>query len=305
MNTSFSIRAHAKINLSLRVLGRRPDGYHDLETVFQALMLHDTLDFEVRAGPFALACDTGGVPLDDRNLVWQAARSVWNRAGRGGDPAGALVRLRKRIPMQGGLGGGSSNAAAALVAFASLWLPDAEADPATLGHMAAAIGADVRFFLCGGTALGLDRGDRVLPLADVEPRHVVLVFPPFGVSTPAAYGWLDEARAGGRADLQAGGGVSMPGGVHLAVHNELEPPVAARHPEIGQARDALLASGAEAAAMSGSGSTVFGLFRERGQAARAAGALRGNGWRTLLTRTASRRQSSPARWSLSGRGPLV
>jgi len=287
---AFSLRAHAKVNLCLRVLDLRPDGYHNLETVFQALALHDTLDFEPRKGPLALGCDMPGIPLDERNLVWRAARLVWSCAGRRGEPAGVHVRLRKRIPAQGGLGGGSSDAAAALVGFARLWRP--HEDIATLGEMGATVGADVPFFLCGGTALGLNRGDRIFPLADIEPRHVALVFPPFGISTPAAYRWLDEEREEGLPGACFGRGLPLAASVRLPVGNDLEAPVGRRHAEIGQLRDALLGFGAEAAAMSGSGSTVFGLFERRDHAARAAGALRREGWETLLTRTASRRQSS-------------
>lgn len=286
----FSLRAHAKVNLSLAVLDLRADGYHNLETVFQALGLHDTLDFEPARGLLRLSCDVPGVPLDEQNLVWQAARLAWACAGRPGEPAGVHVRLRKRIPAQGGLGGGSSNAATALVAFARLWLP--RADASALAEMAGRLGADVPFFLCGGTALGLDRGDRVFPLADIDPRHVVLVFPPFGVPTPSAYGWLDESRAEGLPGATPAGGVLLAGSVKLPVVNDLEPPVARRHPQIALLREALVSSGAEAAALSGSGSTVFGLFRDRERAAQAAEALRRNGWTALLTRTVSRRQSA-------------
>jgi 4-diphosphocytidyl-2-C-methyl-D-erythritol kinase len=288
---AFSLRAHAKVNLRLAVLQRRADGYHDLETVFQSLALHDVLEFEARPGPLALSCDMPGVPLDARNLVWSAASLVWGCAGRLGEPAGVHVRLRKRIPAQGGLGGGSSDAAAALLAFAALWLPGE--DLPTLADLGASLGADVPFFLCGGTALGLLRGDRIFPLADLEPRYVVLVLPPFGVSTPAAYEWLDEARGQGLPGACFEQELRLTGSVRLRVGNHLQPPVERRHPEIGRLREALLASGAEAAAMSGSGSTVFGLFGTRERAAGAAAALRREGWKALVTRTASRRQSAP------------
>ena len=303
MPLSLSLRAHAKLNLSLRVLGVRPDGYHDLETVFQSLALHDTLDFEMREGPLALTCTSESVPLDARNLVWQAAAVVWACSGRRGEPEGVRVHLRKRIPVQGGLGGGSSDAAAALLGFARLWAPGLE--ESGLAEAAVRLGADVAFFLCGGTALGLARGDRIFPLADLEARHVVLVCPPFGVSTPEAYGWLDADRAAGTAPAMPSGTLPLPGGVSLPVVNDLEPAVARRHPEIGQLRDSLRECGAEAAAMSGSGSTVFALFTGRERAAAAAAGLRRDGWRALLTRTAGRRQSSLGPRSLSGRGPLV
>ena len=292
----FSVRAHAKVNLSLRVLDARPDGYHDLETVFQALALHDTLDVEPHKGRLELSCDMPGVPLDENNLAWRAATLVWRCSGRSGEPGGVRLHLRKRIPAQGGLGGGSSNAAAALVGLAGLWLPGA--DLAILHDLGASIGADVPFFLCGGTALGLHRGNRVFPLADLPAWHVVLVFPPFGVSTPAAYGWLDEAREAGGISPGGYGQLQLAGGVAIDVRNDLEMPVVRRHPQIGQLRNALVALGAEGAAMSGSGSTVFGLYSSRDRAASAAAALRREGWQTLVTRTASRRQSSLP-------GPLV
>ena len=105
-----TVRAHAKINLDLRVLGTRPDGFHELRTVFQALALHDTIECIPREGPFAIECDAAGVPLDRANLVWRAADALWRSLRRDGPVRDVLVRIQKRIPLQGGLGGGSTDA---------------------------------------------------------------------------------------------------------------------------------------------------------------------------------------------------
>ncbi len=201
------IPAHAKINLHLAIGGRRPDGYHDVETVLQTLALHDTLTFEhsdssdrhsdgnrVSDGgaTFTLRCDVAGVPLDSSNLVARAAALLVEAAGLGATP-GACVTIEKRIPMQAGLGGGSADAAAALIGLARLW--QLRLDPRQLHALGARLGADVPFFLDGGTALGVGRGDELRPLPDLPPHAVLLVMPPLGVSTADAYRWLDEARA--------------------------------------------------------------------------------------------------------------
>jgi 4-diphosphocytidyl-2-C-methyl-D-erythritol kinase len=267
------LRAHAKINVSLAVSGVRPDGYHELRTVFQSLALHDTLRFAHSDEGFAVACSAPGVPLDERNLVWKAAKLVWAAAGRPGEPGGR-VRITKRIPVQSGLGGGSADAAAALVGWNRLWATRLSAE--RLRALARGLGADVPFFLWAGTALGVERGDEIHPLDDSPSRWVVLVFPPFGVSTPEAFRWWDEEP--GRPPRTD----SMP------VFNDLEAPVARRHPELIEIRRALEGAGAEAAAMTGSGSTVFGFFGTRSSARAASERLRLAGWRTIVTRTATR-----------------
>src|SRR5439155_441604 len=149
---------------SLRVLGRRRDGYHDLRTTFQSVALHDTLMFTAAAGAFRIECDEAACPTDRGNLVWRAAEQVWRAAGRRGAPDDVVARITKRIPLQSGLGGGSSDAAAALRALAALWR--VKISPADFRDMASALGADVPFFLNGGTALGVGRGDVVVPLSD-------------------------------------------------------------------------------------------------------------------------------------------
>ena len=281
-------RAHAKINLDLRVLGTRADGFHELRTVFQAVALHDTVTCLQREGPIAIECDTAGVPLDSGNLVWRAADVLWRAIRRTGPPRDVVIRLDKRIPLQAGLGGGSADAAATLLALVRLWRVPVRASQLT--DVAATLGADVPFFLAGGTALGLGRGDEVYPLADL-PRHwIVLVIPGFGVSSADAYKWYDEER-----DLARGGAAREPQHVPgpwpsraAQMINDLEAPIARHHPEIDQMKIALRRAGALAAAMSGSGSTVFGLFQRRTDAVSAVTRLSGAGWRVILTESLDR-----------------
>jgi 4-diphosphocytidyl-2-C-methyl-D-erythritol kinase len=260
--TSRTIRARApaKINLWLRVLGRRADGYHELQTIFQSIALHDTLSVRVRPGPFALRCADPGCPTDDSNLVWQAAARMWTAAGRRGTPRDVEVTLIKRIPVEAGLGGGSSDAAAALRLFAALWRVRGMGRD-RLSEVAASLGADVPYFLEGGTALGLGTGDVLFPLLDYPASWVTLALPKFGVRTADAYRWWDREHRG-----PAGSRTPRAG-------NDLQPAVVARHPEIGRLVRALERAGAFHAAMSGSGAAVFGLFATRGAALAAAVAL--------------------------------
>lgn len=280
-------RAHAKVNLDLRVLGTRADGYHELRTVFQTIDLHDVLTAQEKPGPFTLKCRTAGVPLDARNLAWRSAAGLWKALGRAGDPCDTVITIEKHIPVEAGLGGGSADAAAALQVLARLW---GGAPMSLLRDVAAGIGSDVPFFLSGGTALGLGRGEEIYPLVDLPRHFVVIVRPPFGVSTAEAYGWYDEDRAAGvrepRGELQI---LPVPWPTRAAqMVNDLEPPVVRRHPEIGAIKAALREAGAVASAMSGSGSAVFGLFRTRPAAARGAQALGRSGSTVVLSRTLSR-----------------
>jgi 4-diphosphocytidyl-2-C-methyl-D-erythritol kinase len=190
---SFRVRAHAKINLVLRVGPVQADGYHPLHTVFQSLALHDTLTVTVRPGPFVLTCSDPGVPVGEANLVTRAARRLWRALGRSGEPRGVAIDLAKQIPPQAGLGGGSSDAAAALVALARVW-QSRGASPVDSASIAARIGADVPYFLVGGTALGLGRGDDLYPLDDLAEAWVVLGFPGFGVSTGPRAGGCERPR---------------------------------------------------------------------------------------------------------------
>ena len=283
------IRAFAKINLDLHIAGVRPDGYHELRTTFQTIDLHDTLTLTPTRGPFRLACNDPACPADATNLVWRAAAVVWRAARRSGDPEGVRVRIDKRIPLQAGLGGGSSDGAAALRAFAAFWRIAIGAD--RLRRLAAALGADVPFFMKGGTALGLNRGDVLRPQVDRPPAWVVLVLPDFGVSTRDAFAWWDSVTRVG-AELPPSpvgfGGQVAPPRANDRRGNDLQSVVAERHPEIAAIADALARAGARQAAMSGSGSAVFGLFGSKRAATAAAATLRAPARRTLVARTLGR-----------------
>ena len=261
------VKAFAKINLWLRIKGVRRDGYHELRTAFQAISLFDTLTFRARPGPFELTCDDPACPVDDTNLVARAAALAWKATHRDGEP-GVAVHLVKAIPMQAGLGGGSSDAAAALRVFAQWWQLRSD----VVRAIAERIGADVPFFLVGGRALGFGRGDRVMYFGDLPRAHVVLVVPPFGVSTEEAYGWWDRDR--GRLTPRSS--------------NDLEASVSRRRPEIARIVDELLRLGANEAAMSGSGSAVFGLFKTAAAAQRAAKRVRKAKRRVEIVRTLTR-----------------
>jgi 4-diphosphocytidyl-2-C-methyl-D-erythritol kinase len=280
---SLARRAFGKINLELRVLGVRPDGHHELRTIFQAIALADALTFTRAPGPFRIVCDDPRCPTDRRNLVWRAAELVWKAAGRRGAPRDTIVTIAKRIPIQAGLGGGSSDAAAALLALASFWRVKLSAT--RLHELAAAIGADVPYFLEGGAMLGRDRGDRLSRVTRMPRAWVVVVVPRFGVSTKEAFAWWDRDHRVGR--VRRGEPVG-PG----AITNDLQPVVARRHRVVTTIVASLERAGAFQASLSGSGSAIFGLFKSWSAAGRAVLVLRRRNPRrfVLLTRTLDRRE---------------
>jgi 4-diphosphocytidyl-2-C-methyl-D-erythritol kinase len=291
MSRAVIVRPPAKITLRLRVGARRPDGLHDVHTLLQTISLTDTLTATGRKGPFALGVRSPGVPDDRRNLVWQAAEKLWRLAGRDGEPRDAHVRLDKSIPTQAGLGGGSADAAGALIALNTLW--DLRVPRRQLRRVASELGSDVPFFLQGGTAVGVGRGDETYPVDDVQRLGVVVIKPSFGVATADAYRWLDEDRAAGIVDEAAGnreldaGWASGP----LRIVNDLEGPVSRRHAAIAEMTAACRREGAQVAAMTGSGSSVFGLFAES-TAEKAARRLRRPDWLVMVGRTLSRREAA-------------
>ena len=276
------VRAPAKINLDLRVLRRRPDGFHEVRTILQSIALHDTLSVAARRGPLTVRCAASTAPADRDNLVWTAAAALWRALGRSGDPAGAAVVIRKRIPAAAGLGGASSDAASALRALRLCWKP--AASRRLLEEVAATVGSDVPFFLRGGTVRATGRGERLRRLPASPPCWVVLAVPAFGVSTADAYGWWDrdgQEEVSGAAASAPSGWRRDPG----RLRNDLEAPVARRRPEIRALAARLRAEGALHAALTGSGSVVFGLFASRARAFEARLALRAAGGRALVTRT--------------------
>jgi len=264
----------AKVNLVLRVLGLRPDGYHELETIYQAVAVWDTLEAEP-ADDLSLTVDSPGVPDGDGNLVLRAARLFQRLAGT---RAGARFHLRKSIPVGGGMGGGSSDAAGTLALLDRLWSVGAGVDD--LLRVASSIGADAPFFLVGGTALGRGRGDIVTRLPDLEEIPLLLAVPPFPISTAEVYRRLRGSR--GRL-TPLSNDVSVPrlstlklprGNDFGFVANDLEEVVFEGWPELREFRDAALGAGAERAVVSGSGSTVFAIFREQPPVRHAIEALR-------------------------------
>ena len=270
--------APAKINVFLRVLGARADGYHDLESLVVPISLADVvtvrdadaLRVDVR-GPARLA---GEVPTGGLNLALVAALAIGDACP---DAGGAEIVIDKRIPVAGGLGGGSADAAATLLALNELW--GCDLDLATLVDIAERIGSDVPVMLAGGPALMSGRGELVAP-ASVAPLWWALVHFGFGVRSPDAYRWWDEAGGPTGPDpepLLDAASAGDPGALGPLLFNDLESVVFDRHPEIGAAKQALLEAGALGAVMSGSGSSVVGLARDeehaREVAARVAGAV--------------------------------
>ena len=201
--TPLTTRAHAKVNLDLRVLGTRADGFHELRTVFQTIELHDTLIWAERPGPFTVKCrTTGSAARREQSRVAGGRRVVEGARARRRGRATRSSRSTSRFPMQAGLGGGSADAAAALARACAV--VGRRAADASCARSAPTIGADVPFFLSGGTALGLGLGEEIYPLVDLPPHWIVIVRPPFGVSTAEAYAWYDDDRAAGlRGDARA------------------------------------------------------------------------------------------------------
>lgn len=284
----FTLPSFAKINLTLRIAGRRDDGYHEIETVFQTVTLHDLLTFEARDDErLELACDAPGVPCDESNLVHRAGRALREHYGV---RRGARINLEKRIPAGGGLGGGSSNAAVALVGLARLW--EIEADRRTLADIGMSLGADVPFFLTGGTALGTGRGTDIHPLADVPPKQLLLITPSVRVSTAEAYKSLNAhalTKAVSPVNLTVSRAqAEISGSLQAALINDFEPVVYRLYPEIERARHSLMAAGAGGALLSGSGASVFGLFENVEERDRARASLRVEaGWEVFACTTLS------------------
>jgi 4-diphosphocytidyl-2-C-methyl-D-erythritol kinase len=254
-------RAHAKLNLFLRVVGRRPDGFHDLETVFQSIDLADELIVEP-ADDLRLSGGSEEAPPGPENLVLRAAAALREAADGG---RGAAIHLEKRIPVGAGLGGGSSDAAATLLALNRLWGLDFP--PERLAALAANLGSDVPFALRGGTAVGRGRGERLEALP--TPRlWFVLVRPPFPVPTVRAYGLCQPAPPGSPSldEFLAALASGDPARLAPVLRNDLEPGVFGAWPELAALRERLLAAGAIGARMTGSGSVLFGLVHDESHA---------------------------------------
>lgn len=283
--------AYAKINLTLDVLGRRDDGYHRLASVMQTIALHDTLALRTRDdGAIALVCDDPALDTPD-NLALRAAHPLRQQAAQAALP-GVTIELRKRIPAQAGLGGGSSDAAAALVALDAYW--DLHLDTEALRELGARLGSDVPFFLPGGTALIGGRGEVVEPLPPAEPLWIVLAKPSIGLSTAAVFRALTptgytsgEVTTALVAAIRAGAPLPFE-----RLSNALERGVTAAYPQVAAALDAFRAAGAPVARMSGSGPTVYAPFRDLIAAAQVHQHMRVAGYAAWLTHTVAAPRSA-------------
>jgi 4-diphosphocytidyl-2-C-methyl-D-erythritol kinase len=267
---SLRLRAFAKINLCLHVVGRRADNYHELRTIFQTISLHDTLELCLApGGDVSLEVEGAALAAGPENLVWRAIEAVRHELKVA---TGVSARLEKRIPIARGLGGGSSDAAAALIGMLRLTRKNLPLE--RLMEIAAGLGADVPFFLFGGRALAVNRGDEIYPLGDATKQAVVVVSPKdIGVSTKDAYDWLSAELTKRTEPPKLWGFCALCWSRQRRVANDFEQPVFSRHPRLKEIRDGLLERGAADAALAGSGSAVFGIFRNPARARRAARAF--------------------------------
>jgi len=287
LRNAVRLRAYAKINLGLKILGRRPDGYHDIRTVYQTVALHDRLEVSVRGGKSEtlVECDDPAVPGGPANLVHQACTS-WRQRRR--YRGGIKVRLEKRIPMGSGLGGASSDAAAVLLGLERL-TGDRLAASERLS-LAAHLGSDVPFFLLGGRVLGCGRGDELYPLRDLPRRSCLIVFPGFAVSTGDAYQQV-SARLTAKPDAPTmkrfGAWPYLAQEEWVPAENDFEMVVFARWPRLARLKRQLIRAGAEAASLTGSGSALYAVFPSAQQLANALQHVPA-GWEVLRTRTLQR-----------------
>ena len=279
------VRSFAKVNLALSVLGKRTDGYHDIQTIFQTVDICDEIQFR-DCSRLELCCEgLPDVPVEG-NLVWKAAALLRETLKL---KRGVSITLRKTLPAGAGLGGGSSNAAATLLGLNRFWnihLPDSD-----LHSLAAALGSDVPFFLSGGTALGTGRGERISSLPDSPAAHLVVLFPGIHVSTAEAYRSLNLGLTSSSGDhrIQRFCGQVQAGKPFLTmIFNDFEASILPAYPPIREAKDFLVSRGSIAALLSGSGSSVFGFFSDEESAFAAARESKRATWRVFPAKTLSR-----------------
>ena len=294
MTTSpLSTPSFAKINLSLRILGKRPDNYHEIQTVLQAVSLHDTLNFaKTASGSIAFSCDDATIPVDTSNLVIKAAEALRERFQVA---SSCEISLAKKIPVQAGLGGGSSNAAMTLLALTRLWqLPATNHD---LLEIAATLGADVPFFIEGGCAFATGIGTELTPLPDLPQQRLLIITPAVTVSTATAYQALmapalttsESVSILAISRTQAIFSDSKQWVLCDHLENDFERVIFDIDPEIRRVKEALIQAGARCALLAGSGSSVFGIFEDDELLTSAAQTLKQeSGWRVFSCVTLSR-----------------
>ncbi|MFZ3342710.1 MAG: 4-(cytidine 5'-diphospho)-2-C-methyl-D-erythritol kinase [Terriglobales bacterium] len=317
-----AVRSFAKINLGLYIGARRPDGFHDLRTVYQTIALHDvirvSLDVEskARGNGIEILCDDPRVPLDSSNTCHRMAVLVMEALKRRDQ---LTIKIEKKLPVQGGLGAASSNAVAAMLGLERVLKKRLSGSERL--RIAAEVGSDLPLFLIGGTVLGVGRGEEVYPLPNLPSMPMVVVTPEVGVSTPRAFADWDEAvvsqtelthsgssdrlfevgcalsawlnnypDAGAPAKRGGRAGSLLSDLVRAGIENDFEKVVFPQFPELRDMKRALVRAGSRYASLSGSGSTLYGLFRSAAEAEKAAGRLRKQGLRATATRTLTRRQ---------------
>ena len=254
--------AFAKINLTLDVLGKRDDGYHDLKSIMQTISIRDDVEIDVDTGkPWVLHCSNESIPTDERNLAWKAARVFFDRIGR--EPDGIEIRITKRIPVGSGLGGGSADAAAVLRALNRHY--DNPLSILALAELGASIGSDVPFCTVCGTAMVEGRGEQIRKLPDMPDCCFVVCKPQFSCSTPELYKELDAAVIGKRPNHQAMESALLAGDLGKIAENicnVFDPVVTKNHLELNYIKSIFNSYGSVAQQMTGSGSAVFAIVTE-------------------------------------------
>ena len=279
--TSVTLPACAKLNLTLDILRRRPDGYHDMRMVMQSVSLHDDVRVTLTEGG-GIVCRCGDIPGDENNLAVRAARAFFQQTGT--PPRGLMIDIEKRIPARAGMAGGSADAAATLRALRALLRPEMLGEE--LERIGAAVGSDVPYCVRGGTALAEGRGERLTTLRAAPPFYAVLCKPDFDIPTPALFARVRVSELWSRPDtngMLAALHRSDAEGVLSRVKNVFETVLPPEYEEVFQIKGRLHALHAEAAAMTGSGPTVFGLYRDATAAEAAYKALKGEYAQTCLT----------------------
>ena len=254
--------AFAKLNLTLDVLGKRDDGYHDLQSVMQTVSIRDDIEIDIGTGkPWCLKCDKEDIPTDERNLAWKAAKVYCEALGK--DPGGIEIRITKRIPSQAGMGGGSADAAAVLRALNRHY-----GDPLSimaLAELGAEVGSDVPFCVLCGTAMVEGRGEKVRKLPDMPDCIIVVCKPEFSVSTPELYKKIDEVAIADRPDNQSMESALLAGDLEKVAHNlcnVFDPVVTEDHLELNYIKSIFHQYGAVGYQMTGSGSACFAIVSE-------------------------------------------
>jgi 4-diphosphocytidyl-2-C-methyl-D-erythritol kinase len=287
--TSFTLPAFAKINLFLRILGKRDDGFHQISTCFQTISLHDTLTFS-ESDELILTCDEPHISTDETNLIIRAGRVLQEKFQIS---KGAKIHLEKRIPSPGGLGGGSSDCAMALLGLLKLW--GLKITLSELSELGKNLGSDVPFFFSGGTALGIGRGTEIVPFQDFTEKFCLILTPPIDVSTAVAFAKLNTPRLTNstsksilkfcRDEAQA---VILRQTTPI---NDFEKVIFEIQPEIKRVKEKLLKFGAKTALMTGSGASVFAIFENKETRQATLKALKNEeNWRKFAVATVSRKK---------------